>query len=61
VNVEVLWVVDVAVRPIDDAVDYSGLKIQHDRAWYIARVVGLVEEDIFAVAAGMRPFGGVWV
>ena len=59
VDVEVLRVVDVAVRPIDDAVDHSGLQIQHNRAWDVARIVGLVEEDIFAIAAGMRPLGGV--
>lgn len=61
VHVEVLGVVDVAVWAIDDAVDYARLEIQHNRARDVARVVGLVEEDIFAVAASVRSFGGVWV
>lgn len=61
VNVKVLRVVDIAVRAIDDAVNHSRLEVQHDRARDVARVVGLVKEDIFAVAASVGSFGGVWV
>jgi hypothetical protein len=59
VDVEVFRVVDVAIRSVDDAVDHSRLQVQHDRAWDVARIVGLVEEDIFAIAAGMRSLSGV--
>ena len=59
--VEVLRVVDIAIRPIDNSIDHSRLEIQHDRARHVARVVGLVKEDIFAVAAGVRALGGVGV
>lgn len=61
VHVEVLRVVDVAVGTIDDTIDHSRLEVQHNRAWDVARVVGLVEEDILAIAAGVRAFGGIWV
>ena len=61
VHVEVFWVVDVAIRTIHDTVDHSRFEIQHDRAWDIARIVGLVEEDVFAIAAGVRTLGGVGV
>jgi DNA-binding IclR family transcriptional regulator len=61
VDVEVLRVVDVAVWTIDNTIDHSRLKIQHNRARDVARVVGLVEEDILAIAAGVRALGGVWV
>ena len=61
VHIEVLRVVDVTVGAIDDTVDHSRFQIQHNRARDIARVVGLVEEDVLAIAAGMRAFGGIWV
>jgi len=61
VHIEVLRVVDVAVRTIDDTIDHSRLEIQHNRAWDVARVVGLVEEDVLAIAAGVRALGGIWV
>lgn len=61
VHIEVLRVVDVAVGTIDDTIDHSRLEVQHNRARDVARVVGLVEEDIFAIAAGVRAFGGIWV
>ena len=60
-HIEVLRVVDIAVRTIDDTIDHSRLEVQHNRARDVARVVGLVEEDIFAIAAGVRAFGGIWV
>ena len=55
VDVEVLGVVDVAVRALTDTIDDARFKVEHDGAWDVASVVGLVEEDIFAVAA----FGGI--
>lgn len=61
VHIEVLRVVNVAVGTIDDTIDHSRLKVQHNRARDVARVVGLVEEDILAIAAGVRAFGGIWV
>ena len=61
VHIEVLRVVDIAVRTIDDTIDHSRLEVQHNRARDVARVVGLVEEDILAIAAGVRAFGGIWV
>ena len=60
-HVKVLWVVDIAIRTVHDAVDDSRFEVQHNRARYISRVVGLVEENIFAIAASVRAFGGVWV
>ena len=60
-HIEVLRVVDIAVRTIDDTIDHSRLEVQHNRARDVARVVGLVEEDILAIAAGVRAFGGIWV
>jgi len=61
VHIEVLRVVDVAVRTIDDTIDHSRLEVQHDCARDIARVVGLVEEDVLAITAGVRALGGIWV
>ena len=61
VHIEVLRVVDVAVGTIDNTIDHTRLKIQHDRARDVARVVGLVEEDVLAIAAGVRALGGIWV
>jgi len=55
VNEEVLRIVDVAVGALLDAVDDAGFEVEEDGAGDVAGVVGLVEEDIFAVAA----FGGV--
>jgi hypothetical protein len=34
-----------------DGSAYSRFEIHQDGAWDVARIVGLVEEDIFAVAA----------
>ena len=59
VHIEVLRVVDIAVRTIDDTIDHSRLEVQHNRARDVARVVGLVEEDILPVAGGVG--GGVGV
>ena len=61
VHIEVLRVVDVAVGTIDDTIDHSRLEVQHNRARDVARVVGLVEENILAIAAGVRAFSGIWV
>lgn len=61
VHIEVLRVVDVAIGTIDNTIDHSRLEVQHNRARDVARVVGLVEEDILAIAAGVRAFGGIWV
>lgn len=61
VHIEVLRVVDVAVGTVDDTIDHSRLEIQHNRARDVARVVGLVEEDVLAIAAGVRALGGIWV
>lgn len=33
---------------------YSGFQVQENGSWDVARVVGLVEEDIFAVTALSR-------
>ena len=61
VHIEVLRVVDVSIRTIDNTIDHSRLEVQYNRARDVARVVGLVEEDILAIAAGVRAFGGIWV
>lgn len=61
VHIEVLRIVNVAIGPVCDTVYDSRFEIEHDRARHIARVVGLVEEDIFAIAASMRAFGGIRV
>jgi DNA-binding IclR family transcriptional regulator len=61
VHIEVLRIVNVAVWTIDDTIDHSRLEIQHNRARNVARVVGLVEEDVLAIAASVRALGGVWV
>lgn len=66
-DVEVLGVVDVLVRARLDSIDdlypiqqlgccsiersYSGFEVHQNGTRNVARVVGLVEEDIFAVAA----------
>jgi hypothetical protein len=60
-HIKVLWIVNVSIRPVDYAVDDPRLEVQHYCARHVARVVGLVEEDVFAVAAGVRTLGGVWV
>jgi len=51
VNIEVLRVVDVLVGTGLDIVDDARLEVEQDGAWDVASVVGLVEEDILAVAA----------
>lgn len=51
VHIEVLWVVDILIRTALNAVDDSWLEVEEDCARNVSRVVGLVEEDIFAVAA----------
>ena len=63
-HVEVLRVVDVFVGAGEDAVDDAGLEVEEDGAGDVARVVGLVEEDVFAVAGprgreAAAPAGGV--
>ena len=60
-HIEVFRVVDIAVGTIDNTIDHSRLEVQHDRTRDVARVVGLVEEDILAIAASVRAFGGIWV
>ena len=47
----VLRVVDVAIRARLYALDHPRLEVEKQRAGNVTRVVGLVEEDIFAVAA----------
>jgi hypothetical protein len=61
VHIKVLRVVDVAVGTIDDTIDHSRLEIQHNCARDVARVVGLVEKDVLAIAASVRALGGIWV
>jgi len=51
VDVEVLRVVDVLVRARLDRLEHPRLQIQQNGARDVARIVGLVEEDILAVAA----------
>jgi hypothetical protein len=51
VDVEVLWVVDVLVCAVLDAVQDAGFEVEEDRARDIPCIVGLVEEDVFPVAA----------
>lgn len=48
---EVLGIVNVLVRAGLDTIDHSGLQINEDGAGDVARVVGLVEKHIFAIAA----------
>jgi hypothetical protein len=50
-HVEIFGVVDVFVGAGLDAVYDSGFEVEEDGAGDVACVVGLVEEDIFAVAA----------
>jgi hypothetical protein len=54
VDVEVLGIVNVLVGTRSDRVDDSWLEIKEDGAWDVASVVGLVEEDIFAVTSFAR-------
>lgn len=49
--VEVLRVVDVLVCAGLDTIYYSGFEIEEDRAWDVSSIVGLVEEDVFSIAA----------
>lgn len=49
-NIHILRVVDVLVGPVLDAVDDAGFEVEEDGARDVACVVGLVEEDVFAVA-----------
>jgi hypothetical protein len=51
VYVEVLGVVDVFVVAGLDRIEHPRLQVEEDGTRNVARVVGLVEEDIFAVAA----------
>jgi hypothetical protein len=48
---EVLWVVDVLVRTGFDCIDYAWFEVQQDRSRDVTCIVGLVEKDVFAVAA----------
>lgn len=50
-HIEVLRVVDILMRSRLDPIEHARLEIQEDGAGNVACVVGLVEEDIFAVAA----------
>lgn len=50
-HIEVLRVVDILIRARLDAIDHSRFEVEQDRAGDVACVVGLVEEDVFAVAA----------
>ena len=60
-HIEVLRVVDLAMTARLDAVDDARLEVEQDGARDVARVVGLVEEDVFAVAAFGRVVGEVAV
>ena len=60
-HIEVLRVVDLAMATGLNAVDDARFKVKQDGAWDVARVVGLVEEDVFAVAAFGRVVGEVAV
>jgi hypothetical protein len=51
VHEEVFWIVDVLVGTGFNCIDYAWLEVQQDCAWDIACIVGLVEKDVFAVAA----------
>jgi hypothetical protein len=51
VYVEVLGIVNVLVVAGLDRIEHPRLQVEEDGAGDVARVVGLVEEDIFAVAA----------
>lgn len=50
-DVKVLRVVDVLVGPRLDAVDHAWLEVDQDGPWNVPRVVALVVEDVFPVAA----------
>ena len=50
-HVKVLWVVDVLVWARLNAIDHARFEVEEDGARDVSRVVGLVEEDILAVAA----------
>lgn len=50
-HIEILRIVNVFVRPCLNATDHTGLEVEEDGAGDVARIVGLVEEDIFAVSA----------
>ena len=50
VQEDILGIVYVLVRPRQNAADHARLEVEEDGARDVARVVGLVEEDIFAVA-----------
>ena len=50
-NEEVLWVINVLIWAGLDAIEDSWLEIDQDCSGDISRVVALVVEDIFAVAA----------
>ncbi len=48
---DVLWIVNVSVRAVLYALNDTGLEVEENSAGDVARVVGLVEEDILTVAA----------
>lgn len=50
-DVEILRIVDVFVCARLDPVDDARLEVEEDGAGDVARVVGLVEENVFAVTA----------
>lgn len=49
-HINVLRVVDLSMAASLDSMYHAGLKVKEDGARDIARIVGLIEEDIFAVA-----------
>jgi hypothetical protein len=53
---DVLRIVEVAMRCGLDPVDDARFEVEHDGARDVVLVVGLVEEDVLAVAAVGRPF-----
>jgi hypothetical protein len=54
VHIEILGVIDVLIRSGLNPVDYAGLQIEENGSRYVSCVVGLVEEDIFAIASLCR-------
>lgn len=53
-HIKVLRIVDILIRPSLNAIDHTRFEVEEDRTGDVSCVVGLVEEDIFAVAAGGR-------
>jgi hypothetical protein len=51
VYVHVFWVVDILKGAILNSIDDSWFEVEKDGARDVPSIVGLVEEDVFAVAA----------